>query len=239
MKPYRKTAIVVGALFLTTHVTSIVARVLYGPYLADAAQLGIGNDTAVLIGALLEVVLALTVVGTAIALHPVAARQHAGLAVGYVALRTLEASVILTGVVGILTLVSVRASVAGVADDTSVAPLIDTLVAFQDFTFLVGPGFVCGTNTVLMAWIMYKSGLVPRFIAVLGLVGGPLVFALNVVKMFGYSEQLMPLAGLAVVPIFSWELLLAGYLIVKGFRPAALARLGLVDGPAPRETVGA
>jgi len=111
---------------------------------------------------------------------------------------------------------------------------IETLVAFQDFTFLVGPGFICGTNTVLMAWIMCKSGLVPRFIAVLGLIGGPLVFAVNVVKMFGYSEQLMPIAGLAVVPIFSWEILLAGYLIVKGFRPAALARLGLADGPAQR-----
>jgi hypothetical protein len=72
---------------------------------------------------------------------------------------------------------------------------------------------------------MLKSGLVPRFIAVLGLVGGPLVFAFNVVKMFGFSEQMMPWAGLAVVPIFSWELCLAFYLIVKGFRPAALARL--------------
>ena len=234
MNAHRKNAIIVGVLFLATHVSSIVPRLLYGPYLADATRLGSGDDTAVLVGALLEVVLALTVVGTAIALYPVAARQHAGLAVGYVALRTLEASVILTGVIGILTLVSVRASVAVVTDDTSVAPLIETLVAFQDFTFLVGPGFICGTNTVLMAWIMYKSGLVPRFIAVLGLIGGPLVSAVNVVKMFGYSEQLMPIAGLAVVPIFSWEILLAGYLIVKGFRPAALARLGLADGPAQR-----
>jgi hypothetical protein len=237
MSSYRKTAIVVGALFLITHVTSIVARVLYGPYLADATRLGTGDDTPVLVGAILEVILALTVVGTSIALYPVAKRQHAGLAVGYIALRTLEASVILTGVVGILTLVSVRASVADIADDTSIAPLIDALVAFQDFTFLVGPGFICGANTVLMAWIMYKSGLVPRFIAVLGLVGGPLVFAFNVVKMFGFSEQTMPLAGLAVVPIFSWELLLAGYLIVRGFRPAALARLDLLDRPAPRQSV--
>ncbi|WP_411699151.1 DUF4386 domain-containing protein [Conyzicola sp.] len=239
MNSYRRTAIVVGVLFLATHVTAIGARILYGPYLTDATQLATGDDSAVLVGALLEVLLALTVVGTAIALHPVAARQNASLAVGYIALRTLEASVILTGVVGMLTLVSVRASVANIADDTSVAPLIDTLVAFQDFTFLVGPGFICGTNTVLIAWIMLKSGLVPRFIAVLGLVGGPLVFAFNVVKMFGFSEQLMPWAALAVVPIFAWELLLAGYLIVKGFRPAALAQLGHVDGAAQRLPVSA
>ena len=235
MTSYRKTAIAVGVLFLITHVTAIVPRIFYGPYLID----GSGDDRAVLFGALLEVVLALTVVGTSIALYPVAKRQHAGLAVGYVALRTLEASVILVGVVGMLTLVSLRASVAGLADASSVAPLIETLVAFQDSAFIVGPGFICGTNTVLMAWIMYKSGLVPRFIAVLGLVGGPLVFAFNVVKMFGFSEQMMPWAGLAVVPIFSWELCLAFYLIVNGFRPAALARLGLVDAPAQRRLVNA
>ena len=235
MNSYRKTAIAVGVLFLITHVTAIVPRIFYGPFLID----GSGDASAVTFGALLEVMLALTVVGTAIALYPVAKRQDAGLAVGYVALRTLEASVILVGVVGILTLVSLRASVAGLADDSSVAPLIDTLVAFVDLSFLVGPGFICGTNTVLMAWIMYRSGLVPRFIAVLGLVGGPLVFAFNVVKLFGFSEQMMPWAGLAVVPIFSWELCLAFYLIVKGFRPEALARLGLVDGSAQRRLVTA
>jgi hypothetical protein len=222
---HRRTAITVGVLFLITHVTAIVPRIFYGPYLTDATDLTTGGDTGVMIGALMEVVLALAVVGTSIALYTVAKKQHAGLAVGYIALRTLEASVILVGVVGMLTLVSLRANVAGVADASSVSPLIETLVSFVDWAFLVGPGFICGTNTVLMAWIMLKSGLVPRFIAVLGLVGGPLVFAFNVVKMFGFSEQMMPWAGLAVVPIFSWELCLAFYLIVKGFRPAALARL--------------
>ena len=230
MTTHRTTAIAVGVLFLATHVTSITARVLYGPYLADATSAGAADDVAVQVGAMLEVLLALTVVGAAIALYPVAARQHAGIASGYVALRTLEASVILTGVVGMLTLVSLRSTLDGRADAAAVAPLVDTLVAFQDWTFLIGPGFVCGTNTVLMAWIMYRSGLVPRFIAVLGLVGGPLVFAFNVLKMFGYSEPLMPWAGAAVAPIFAWELCLAVYLIVKGFRPEALARLGF--GPA-------
>jgi hypothetical protein len=222
---YRRTAIAVGVLFLVTHVTAIVPRIFYGPYLTDATRLGTGDDTGAMVGALLEVVLAITVVGTSIALYAVAKKQNAALAVGYIALRTLEASVILLGVVGMLTLVSLRASVAGAADASSVAPLIETLVALVDWAFLVGPGFICGTNTVLMAWIMLESRLVPRFIAVLGLVGGPLVFAFNVVKMFGFSEQMMPWAGLAVVPIFSWEICLAIHLIVKGFRPAALARL--------------
>ncbi len=232
----RKTAIAVGVLFLITHVTGVAARLVYGPGLENPEQIGRpGGATVMLFGGLLEVVLALSVVGTAIALYPVMKRQHAGIALGYVALRTLEAGVILVGVVGVLTLVTLRTNLAGASgtDAASLDALSETLVAFQDLTFLVGPGFVCGTNTVLMAYLMYRSGLVPRFIGVLGLVGGPLVFAANVVKMFGFSDQLMPWLGLTVVPVFAWEICLAVYLIARGFRPAG-ARLGaspaLVDG---------
>lgn len=206
MSPLRKNAVVVGVLFLITHVTSVAARLLYGT----------GPESAELAGSVLEVVLALGVVGTAVALYPVARRASQSVAMGYVALRTLEAGVILTGVVTMLTLVGVRAGHPAIAD---------VLVVFQDLTFLVGPGLVCGANTVLMAWIMYTSGLVPRFIGVLGLIGGPLVFAANLVKLFGFESAVQPWGGLAVVPVFAWELSVAIYLIVRGYRPAALASL--------------
>lgn len=209
MNPLRKTAIATGVLFLVTHVTSVGARALYGSGLS-------GTDTALRFGALLEVVLAVSVVGTSIALYPVAKRVLDGVALGYVALRTLEAGVILFGVVMVLGVVGLR---------ESSAPVSEALVTLEEWAFVVGPGLVCGVNTVLMAYIMYRSGLVPRFIAVLGLIGGPLVFAANVVKIFGQSDQLMPWIGVTVVPIFAWEICLAVYLIAKGFRPDAVARL--------------
>lgn len=95
------------------------------------------------------------------------------------------------------------------------------LVSFHNWTFLVGPGFICGTNTVLMAYLMYKTGLVPRFIPVLGLIGSPLVFAYNTALMFGLVEQISVWAAIAVIPIFSWELTLAFWMIIKGFKPTA------------------
>lgn len=222
MPEYRRTALLVGCLFLVTHVTSVTARVLYGPVIADPAAVDPASDTGMLVGAMLEVVLALAVVGTAIALYPVARRVSRTVALGYVALRTLEGGVILSGVVSTLALVSIRGQIA--AGEHGLAPLAHALLDLQEWAFVVGPGFVCGTNTVLMAYLVWKSGFVPRFIGVLGLIGGPLVFAVNVIKVTGLEGQLMPWIGVCVVPVFAWEICLAVYLLVKGFRPITQRR---------------
>ncbi len=240
MQAFRKTAAVIGALFLLTHVTAITAVVLYAPVFADPEYvLGGGDGSGVLLGGLLDVVLALGVVGTGVALYPVLRRQNEGVALGYVALRTLEAGVILVGVVTILGVLSLRET-AGGGDDASLVAAAGALVATHNWTFLVGPGLICGTNTVLAASLLYRSGLVPRFIAVLGLVGGPLIFAANTGVMFGVFDQVSPWTGLCVIPIFAWEICLAVYLLAKGFRPAALARLAgeSAEPAAPRVPAG-
>jgi hypothetical protein len=211
---HRRTAVVAGALYLITHVTSIAAVVLYGPVLDD--PLGPGSDNRVLLGGLCDVVLALAVVGTAVTLYPVMKRYGQGLAAGYIGLRTLEAAVIVSGVVALLGVVTLRQHGAGAAAE----PVADALVAVRDWTFLLGPGLVCGTNTVLMALLMYRSRLVPRFIPWLGLVGGPLVFSWNVAAMFGVSDLVQPVAVLFVAPVFLWEICLAVHLVAKGFRSA-------------------
>ena len=191
----RKTAIAAGVLYLITHVTSVGAAVLYGPILNDARYIiGSGPDTGVLVGAFFEVILALAVVGTAVALFPVVKRWNEGVALGYVGLRTLEAGIIAVGVLPLLAVVTLRQQLAGIAgaDTGTLVTLGNALVALHNWTLVLGPGFVCSTNTVLMAYLMYKSGLVPRFIRVLGLVGGPLVFAYHAAQMFGLSEQSRP-----------------------------------------------
>lgn len=96
-------------------------------------------------------------------------------------------------------------------------------MAFYNWTALLGPGLVCGTNTVLMGYLMYKSHLVPRFIPVLGLVGGPLIFAITAARMFGITEQVPSWLGIVVIPIFAWEVSLALWLILKGFNQSATA----------------
>jgi hypothetical protein len=94
------------------------------------------------------------------------------------------------------------------------------LAALHDWTFLFGPGLAIGINTALLAALMYRSRLVPRTIAVIGLIGGPLVFASSVAVLFGAYEQASGVAALAALPVFAWEMSLAGWMIVKGLRPA-------------------
>lgn len=222
----RKIAIAAGVLYLVTHVTSVGGLALYGPVLNNASYIiGSGPDTQVMVGAFFEAILALAIVGTAVALFPVVRKQNEGVALGYVGLRALEAGIIAVGVVPLFAVVTLRQQMTGTtgADPATLVTLGNALVAFHNWTFLLGPGFVCGTNMVLMAYLMYRSGLVPRFIPVLGLVGGPLVFASNTAVMFGLYPQLSPWAGLAAIPVFAWELTLAIWLIAKGFKASPIA----------------
>jgi hypothetical protein len=223
----RSLAIVTGVCFLVTHVTAIASPALNGLALSSTAS-STGTDTQLQLAGLLEVILALAVVGTAVALYPVARRWNEGAALGYVGLRTLEAGVIAVGVVPLLTLVTLRQSTAGAVDAGAPAVLGDTLVMFYKWTLLIGPGLICAANTVVMAYVLFSSHLVPRFIPVLGLIGGPLIIIITLIRMFGGVDQLPPWGALAVIPIFAWEVSLALWLITRGFRQPALASLTAV-----------
>ncbi|MEU0009018.1 DUF4386 domain-containing protein [Streptomyces sp. NPDC006314] len=216
MASTRRTAVIAGALYLVTHVTSVTALALYRPLLSDAHFItGSGPEAQVVLGALLEVVLALSIVGTSVALFPVVKRTNEAVALGYVGLRTLEAAVIAVGVVPLLAVVTLRHDLAV---RSGAVPLGEAMVALHNWTFLVGPSLVCGTNTVLLAYLLYRSRLVPRFIPVLGLIGGPLVFTSGAAQMFGLIDQISLWAALAAIPVFAWEICLALFMLAKGFR---------------------
>lgn len=191
MHPDRQRALVVGILFLITHVTSIGARFLFADALAQPDSVAPGDPT-VMAGALAEVVLAAAVAGTGFVLHPIMKRHGEALALGYVALRLLEASVILTGVSAVLSLTSLAGSGLGPG-----------LAALQEWTFIVGPGLVCPINTVVIGALLWRARLVPQWIPALGLVGGPLVFLWNVLLAIGLVDPSMPFAVLFVLPIFA------------------------------------
>ncbi|MCA0337046.1 MAG: DUF4386 domain-containing protein [Actinobacteria bacterium] len=210
MSPTRRTAVAAGILYFVTHVTSVAALVLYGGSGTGADWLA-AHRGSVLAGAVLEIVLAVAVVGTAVALFPLLRERAPAVASGYLALRTLEASVILAGVVTILPIVAAPASTSlpGLAPDVA-----QGLALAHDWTFLIGPGLVVPVHTVLLALHLWRSGRAPRFIAALGLVGGPLVGLMNVGVMFGVTG----IVPILVVPVFAWEITLAGWLILRGLR---------------------
>ncbi|MER5730272.1 DUF4386 domain-containing protein [Streptomyces sp. NPDC002138] len=209
-----------GALFLVTEVAAIGGLALYRPALHDTGYvLGPGADTRVFLGALCEFVLALAVTGTGAVLYPVLRRRNEGAALGYVCGRLLEAAVIVVGIISVLSVVTLRQQAEGAAgaDDASLVAAAKALVAFHDWTFLFGPNFVLGANTLLLAALMYTSRLVPRSIAMLGLVGGALICASATAVLFGVYEQVSVIGSLAALPVFAWEVTLAVRLLVKGF----------------------
>jgi hypothetical protein len=219
MDSLRKIALVGGALYVITFATSIPARLLYGPVRNDPNYiLGHGADTQVLFAGFLDVVLALACIGTAVALYPVVKRQNEGVALGFIGSRTLEAAIIVYGVVSLLSVVSLRQAGAG-ADGLVTG---QALLAQYDWTFLFGPGFMASVNALLLGSLMYRSRLVPRIIPLLGLIGAPLLFASDLAVMFGLWEQFSVPAGIATIPIFVWELSLGVYLVVKGFKPSPI-----------------
>lgn len=236
---FQRSARVTGVLFLITIVLSIPAQfVLYGPVLNDAAYVvGAGADALVQWGAFLEVVTALACIGTAVVLFPIVKRQNEAVAISYVAVRVLEAGIIVTGIVSLLAIVTLRQDFAGAAgaDAASLLTAGKTLVAVHDATFLLGPGILAGLgNGLLLGYLMYSSRLVPRYLAVLGLLGGPLVSASGIVMLLGLYEPISLWSVIATIPEFLWELSLGIWLVVKGFDLSA-AILSEPDETDPNE----
>lgn len=221
----RATAVTAGVLFLLTEVGAIVGLALYGPILDGVDYVkGPGADSQILWGALFEVLLVISAVGTAVTLYPILKRQSEGVAMAFVMARLLETVAIMIGILSLLTVVTLRRQYDGsaAADSEALSTVGSALVAMHDWTFLLGPNFALGVASLLLAYLMYTSGLIPRPIAVLGLVGGALILGSAVAVMFDAYEQTSTPGLLVALPVFAWELALAGWLIMKGFRPVSI-----------------
>jgi hypothetical protein len=225
MEALQKPGRIAGLWFLGTFVFSIPAALLYGPVLNDPNYiLGEGLDARIALGALLEVLLAISNIATAVVFFPVLKRVNEAVALGYVASRTIESAIIVTGLISLMSVVTLRQNFTGTNGDT--ASLIiagQTLVALHSWTFLLGPQFCAGFgHGILLGYLMYKSALVPRPMALLGLIGGPLAFIGGVFVLFGAFDQPSgPLIALTAIEVV-WEASLAIYLTVKGYRPSPL-----------------
>ena len=215
MTSLRKTALVAGVFYLLTFV-SIPTLVLYQGIHEANFILGTGSDSPVLLGGVLELIVGLAGIGTAVALYPVVKRQNEGFAMGFVALRTLEAAGLFIGVGCLLTVVSLRQSGAGA--DAMVTS--QALVAMYDKVFLVSGSLIPAVNGVLLGTLLYRSRLVPRALPLLGFVGATLLTVSFLATMFGVVDRVSSLTGLFAAPIAVWEFSLGVYLVVKGFRPS-------------------
>jgi hypothetical protein len=204
-----------GLLFILTFVTSILAYILFQDILDDPAAYIAedGKDNVMYLAVLLEFFLIVANVGTAVVLYPIAKRQNQALAMAFVAARIIESVFIAAGTIFILGVISLR------QDSPDAAELAVSLAALKDWTFLFGPGFTVPLgNGLILGYLMYRSGLVSRRMAWLGMIGGPLLFISSTGDLFEWWETGSTIPGLFVIPEFIWEAFLGIYCAIWGFR---------------------
>lgn len=217
MDSLRKTALVAGALYLLTFV-SIPTLALYTPVRDPNYVTGPGPDTPVIVGGILEMIVALACIGTAVSLYPVVKKQNEGVALGFVGVRVLEAGTIVVCVVSLLSVVTLRK--AGAGADALVTG--QALVAVHDWIFLLGQGTLPAANALLLGSLLYRSRLVPRVLPLLGFIGAPLLVASVAATLFDLWGQQSAMSALFTIPIALWEFSLGIYLVVKGFKPSPI-----------------
>jgi hypothetical protein len=219
----QRRARIFGVLYLVTIVASIPALLLYETVLRHPVSYvaGAGHDKQVLFGVLLELVLILANIGTAVVIFPIVRRQNEELALGYVTARIVECTFILVGVVAMVGIITLHQQVAGAAEST----VAYTLAAIKDWTFLLGPGWMVGWgNGLILGYLMYKSELVPRRMCWFGLIGGPLIILSGTALLLGGNNPgsgMHSLQGIVTIPEFIWELFLGVYCTFWGFRSSS------------------
>jgi hypothetical protein len=217
---HRRVALIAGIFYLLTFV-SIPTLALYRPVKGANYVLGAGPDTSAIVGGVLEIIVAVAGIGTAVVLFPVLKKQNESAALGLVAARIVESATIFVGVAFLLSIVTLRKSGAG-ADALSSS---HALVAMYDRIFLLGQSFIPAICDLLLGFLLYQSRLVPRGLSMIGIVGAPILTVGYLAVLFGGIHQHGPLAGLSALPVALFEFSLGVWLVVRGFNPGAAAEL--------------
>ncbi|MRN52550.1 DUF4386 family protein [Paenibacillus sp. LC-T2] len=218
---------IVGVLFIVAGVASVIGLLLYDPILNGPDYLIRGSEHAnkVRLGAIFELITVVTVVGTATTMFPILRKYNETIALWHLCFRFLEAIAITVGIISVLSLLTLSQKFvsAGALDIASFQASGTLLKAIHDWTFLLGPNFMLGINTMMCSYLLYRSKLIPRFISVMGLSGATLIFIASILEMFGIILQLSIWGAVLAIPIALYEMTLAVWLIVKGFNVSAIS----------------
>ncbi|TCN19732.1 DUF4386 domain-containing protein [Mesobacillus foraminis] len=229
MNSKKKAASIVGVLFLLAAVSAVIGLNLYDPILNGPDYLTKGSEHAnqVIVGALMELILVVSAVGTATTMFPLLRMYNETIALWHVCFRFLEAIIITVGLISVLSLLTLSQEFAAaeVQDPTSFHASGIVLKAIHEWTFMLGPLFMLGINTLMYSYIFYKTKLVPRFISILGMTGATFVFVCALFVMFGVFPQISFWGAVLAVPVAANEMILAVWLLIKGFNKTAIDSL--------------
>jgi hypothetical protein len=218
MSSLRKTSLVAGVCYLLTFVSIPAQFLLYAAVRAPNFIVGAGPDTPVFVGAILDMIVALCGIGTAVALYPVVKRQGQGRALGFVASRTLEGTLLMAGIVTLLSIVTLRQAGVGAAGLVTG----QALAAQYSWMFHLSGSFIPSLNAVLLGSLLYQSRLVPRALPVLGFIGAALLLAVWFAVLFGLIGAVSAPTAVAAITIAAWEFALGVYLTFRGFKPSPI-----------------
>ncbi|WP_028608585.1 DUF4386 domain-containing protein [Paenibacillus harenae] len=222
----RKNGILLGIFYIVAAVTSVIAVVFYQPVLSEQWYMSVadGFKTKVLIGVINDLLLVLTAVGTAVMLFPYIRRWNEHMALGYLCFRFMEAVLIAIGVVSILGLLqlSIHYEAGSVEREENLLAIGYMLQAFHRWTSMLGPNFMLGVNTIMYSYLLYRTGLVPKRLALFGMITAVSVFIAGLLELFGIVEPFSAAKGLIALPVGVYEMSLAVWLIVKGFHKQKL-----------------
>ena len=227
MNSYRKTAIIVGVLFIVATVAALLSFPFSG-FIDDPNDLiqvaEKGNQ--VIIGALFELIMAFAIAGTAIMIYPILKKKNGALALGYAGARIIEGILFIVGVIGLLLLVTLSQEFvkAGAPDASYFQSSGALLLAVRDWGGMLG-SIVLGLGALILNYLLFQSKLVPRWLSIWGLIGAPLALAEGLLSMFGVVGPFSTTAVLLNLPIAVNEMVLAIWLISKGFNSSAIASL--------------
>lgn len=221
-KSDKTNASLTGVFFIVAAVSSIIGLKLYDPILADDDFIisGSNNYKQIIFGAINELILAVTATGTAIMLYPYLKRYNESFGIGYLSFRILEVFFILLGTISVLSVLSISQYYAAntITDKTYATSLGLVFIAIHKWTFILGPNFMLAVNTLLYSFVFRKTGLVPKKLSMLGIIASCLIMLAALLEMFGVIEQISMWGILLALPIAIYEMSLAVWLIVKGFK---------------------
>lgn len=219
---------IIGVLYIVAAVTSVIAVVFYQPVLSEQWYMSVANgfETKVLIGVLNDIFLVAAAIGTAVMLFPYLRRWNEHMALGYLCFRFMEAVFISVGLVSILGLLHLGLHYeAGSLAIENLHAVGLTLQAFHSWTFMLGPNLMLGLNTIMYSYLLYRTGLVPKPLALFGMGTAVMVFLAGLLEMFGIVEPISTAKGLFALPVGVYEMSLAVWLLIKGFHKQNLEKL--------------
>ena len=221
MDLFRKTAIIVGVLFIVATVTAILTIVFLGSTLETPLNFDTvsSNANQVIIAVIFWLILAVSVTGIGVMMYPILKKHNEGLALGYVGLRLIESICIIVASISLLSLLTVSQEyVVGTFDATYYQSIGSLLLTLQNWSFEIGTLIFLGLGGLFLNYSLYELKLVPRWLSGWGLIGAACVLLYGLLGLFGLTADSITL-NLLAAPIAVQEMAFAVWLIVKGFNP--------------------